>query len=321
VTTGDDSRRVRSAGPDQLKALLLALVIFGHTFSEGVSEDAAKWMLYGFHMPAFLFLSGWLLSAERLHARSLWHLVEHYWKRMLAAWLAVSILYLAVHQPESFDSLPRLVRDIAFTPEFHLWYVPTLFVAILLARVLTGRPGGRVALLVLSVAGYLLWRTPLSSLLPDIVERNLDDRYLGFLVWFVLGLYARNGWLKLPGRVLAVVLVVVGAALYATGFEARGWFSPLGFLALNVGFVALVPLMVRLLDRPLPVVGPALISVGRNSLWIYLLHPFVTDRFRSLDLTVPVERAAGVGLVIAILLAAYLLARARALLNRAPQRS
>lgn len=306
----------RSLGPDQLKALLLVLVVFGHTFSAGVPEDAGKWMLYGFHMPAFLFLSGWLLDARRLNSRPLWELVEHYWARMLGAWLAVSLLYLGLHSPGSFTSVPVLIRDLVFSPEFHLWYIPTLFGAVLLARLLTGSRGGRAAFLLISVGGFLLWRTPLSVLLPDVLERNLDGRYLGFLVWFALGLYARNGWMRLPTLWAAALLIVAGAALYGVAFDLRGWFTPVGFLLMNLGLVSLVPFALELLRRPLPLVGRSLGTIGRNSLWIYLLHPFVTELFRGLDLSVPVERITGALLTIAILACAVQLSRARSALRR-----
>jgi acyltransferase len=317
VSTGSDAvQTARRSGPDQLKALLLGLVIFGHTFSAGVPDDAAKWMLYGFHMPAFLFLSGWLLPAMRLQSRSTWELIRHYWSRMVAAWLGVSLLYLAVNQPESFGSFPRLVRDLFFRPEFHLWYVPALFGAVLVARLLIASPPGRIGLLAIAVGGYLLWRTPLDVLLPDVLIRNVDERYLGFLIWFVLGLYARNGWLQLPGRRLAASLILAGGLLYAVAFEFRGWYSPVGFLMLNLGLVSLVPWIVQRLDRPLPHLGRSLETVGRNSLWVYLLHPFVTDLFRDADLSVPVERVAGVALTVVILAVAAQFFRTTAALRR-----
>ena len=306
----------RALGPDQLKALLLVLVVFGHTFSAGVPEDAGKWMLYGFHMPAFLFLSGWLLDAGRLNSRPLWELVEHYWARMLGPWLAVSLLYLGLHSPGSFTSVPVLLRDLVFSPEFHLWYIPALFGAVLLARLLTASRGGRVAFLLIAAGGFLLWRTPLSVLLPNVLERNLDGRYLGFLIWFALGLAARNGWMRLPARWAPLAMIVAGAVLYALAFELRGWFTPLGFLLLNLGLVSLVPAAVERLRRPLPLLGRSLGTIGRNSLWIYLLHPFVTELFRALELSVPVERITGAMLTVAILACAVQLSRARSALRR-----
>ena len=44
-------------GIDRAKGLLMFLVIYGHTFSMGVDQDVTKWIIYGFHMPAFLYLS------------------------------------------------------------------------------------------------------------------------------------------------------------------------------------------------------------------------------------------------------------------------
>jgi fucose 4-O-acetylase-like acetyltransferase len=82
-------------GPDQLKGILMVLVIFGHTFWQGVGDSWTKWMIYGFHMPMFLFLSGYMISMARFGTRPWGELLRHYWKRMLAAWLVVSVLWLA----------------------------------------------------------------------------------------------------------------------------------------------------------------------------------------------------------------------------------
>ncbi len=96
VSVREASPSSRSAGPDQLKALLLILVIFGHTFAESIDESFTKWVIYGFHMPAFLFLSGYLLRTERLRERDYPQLLTDYSRRMIAPWLVVSVLWQAL---------------------------------------------------------------------------------------------------------------------------------------------------------------------------------------------------------------------------------
>jgi peptidoglycan/LPS O-acetylase OafA/YrhL len=176
-----------------------------------------------------------------------------------------------------------------------------LVVALTLSRALAGSRFGRMALLAIAFAGYLVWRTPLREALPDVLTSNLDDRYFGFLIFFVLGLFARNGWLALPGRRTAVLLVAAGGALYVLGYSESGWFSPLGFLLVNVGVIAFVPALLEALSTRLPVVGGALVGIGRNSLWIYLLHPFVTEPLRRLELSGGTGIALGAAVTVGIL--------------------
>ncbi len=291
----------RSPAPDQLKAILLVLVIFGHALSGRVTEDPLKWTLYGFHMPAFLFLSGYLIGAARFTARPWGELLRHYWRRMVAAWLAVSVLFLLLFERTAFSSPKEFLESVFLTPAFHLWYIPLLVLALALSRALGGTREGRIALLAIAVGGYLLWRTPLREALPTMLSGNLDDRYFGFLIFFVLGLFARNGWLPLPGPRLAVVLIGAGGALYVVGYSVSGWFSPLGFLLLNVGVVAFVPRLLSTLSNGVPVVGGALVAIGQQSLWIYLLHPFLTEPLRRLDVTGGLGVVLGAAVTLAIL--------------------
>lgn len=288
----------RSAGPDQLKAILIAFVIFGHTFVQPQVGDLGKWLIYGFHMPAFLFLSGYLLDARRLTSRPLSQLVAHYWRRMLAAWLAVSLVYLAVFDRGAYVTVPHLLRTLLLTPVWHLWYVPALFLAVLAAWVLSRNVPGRALLGVIALAGLVVFETPLGhQLLPVAVQADLDHRYLGYFVWFVLGLAVRNKWLRVPVYGWRLAAIVVGAAGWTLGFYGHDWMGDVGFIVLNLGAVLSVPTVLEWLSRPLPVIGGALTRIGKHSLWVYLLHPFITGPLQ-VPAAVPVLEQRAVGLFV-----------------------
>jgi len=271
----------RSAAPDQLKALLLVLVVFGHTYAEGVTDDFSKWVIYGFHMPAFLFLSGYLISAERLASRSPGQFLSHYARRMLIAWAVVSLAWLATFSADSFHSARRFIRDFVLKPEFHLWYIPALFVALLLAWALTRWRLGIAALGVIALLGYAAFESPIAGSLP--FTGRWDDRYLGYLVFFVLGLAVRNGWLTVPPAWIRLVALAAGAGLYLTAFwSPGGWRESVGFLVLNLGIGLSIPGLLARLVTPLGIAGTPLQLIGEYSLWVYLLHPFIT-RITQLD--------------------------------------
>jgi fucose 4-O-acetylase-like acetyltransferase len=274
--------RAHDLGPDQLKGILLVLVIFGHTFWQGVGESFAKWMIYGFHMPAFLFLSGYLIAWDRFGERSFGTLVRHYWRRMLAAWLVVSLLWNVWQTPEAFSSVRAFVHVMFLEPSFHLWYVPMLFGGLLLLRLLGGSVGGRSVLALVAVGGALLFQTPLRQVLPDVLVESVDARYLGYLVWFVLGVAVRNRWVPHVPLVAALAVAGVGLAARAWSYDHGGtWFVVLAFTVLSVGAALCVPAFREALRWPVPVVGAALAAIGRQSLYVYLLHPFVTNALRT----------------------------------------
>jgi acyltransferase len=294
----------RGAGPDQLKAILLTFVIFGHTFTQPQSGDLGKWLIYGFHIPAFLFLSGFLLDADRLQARSWRTLVAHYWRRMLAAWLVVSLLYLAVFDQGAYATVPHALRTLVLTPVWHLWYVPALFLAVLVTRLLCGSAGGRLTLGAIAVFGMLAFETPL-PLVPAVVHAHLDHRYLGYSGWFLLGFAIRNGWLRVPPVGWRVAAIVVGGCGWVFGFYGHAWAGDVGFIVLNVGAVLSVPAVLARLSSPVPVIGGALTRIGRYSLWVYLLHPFVTGPFQiPVDRPVIEQRVAGLLVTAGVLVTA-----------------
>jgi fucose 4-O-acetylase-like acetyltransferase len=313
------ARGGRSGGPDQVKALLLTLVIFGHTIPEGVSGSLTKWLIYGVHMPAFLFISGYLITRERLLDRSYPQFFLHYLRRMLLPWLVVALAWglsfgtFNLHRP--VHSLVYLV----VTPQWHLWYVPVLFAMLTLAWTAVRIPATTAILGGLAALGVLVWGTPLAAQLVPGADGLGDHRYFGYLIWFVLGLAMRNGALRLPSPAVRWGLATVGAVSYLAGFWLSPWVAALGFIALNAGLLLGLPSLLERLRRPLPGVGGYLSFVGRHSLWIYLLHPFVTMPVHNLNWPSTMERPLGV-LVTAAILAAlavvYLSARRSELRGR-----
>jgi fucose 4-O-acetylase-like acetyltransferase len=315
-----DHRTPRDLGPDQLKGILLVIVIFGHTFAQGVGESWTKWMIYGFHMPVFLFLSGYLIVWERFGARSPSTLVRHYWRRMLAAWLVVSLAWNAWTEPGSYSSVSAFVHVMFLEPSFHLWYVPMLFGSLLLLRLLGGSVGGRWALGGIAFAGVLLFQTPLREQLPAVVLEHVDARYAGYLVWFLLGVAVRNRWL--PRLPLPPVLLVtaVGLGLRAWTYDDREpWWAVAGFAVLSVGAAMCVPAARDALRSPVPLAGPALRAVGELSLYVYLLHPFVTHALRTPQLDWLRSMLLGGAVTISIVVAAWAWAAATELRARRPE--
>ncbi|GLY15583.1 acyltransferase [Kineosporia rhizophila] len=282
-------RRSRSAGPDQLKALLLVLVIFGHTFAERLDDSFTKWLIYGFHMPAFLFLSGYLLRAERLQERSYPELLTDYGRRMLLPWLAVSLLWAS-----TFGVFPtdlRAVAELFTAPQWHLWYVPVLFAMISLTWLAVRLPHPFLLLAGTAAVGWLIWGTPLAEQLPPQLDL-VDDRYFSYLVWFVAGFSARNTAALRPHPAL-LIPGLLAAAVYSYSYQGSDWLAAISFLVLNLCLVTIVPAALDELREPR---AGWLVFMGQQSLWVYLFHAFATEPLRDADLPTLVQRTAGLAL-------------------------
>lgn len=68
---------------DLLKGCLILLVIIGHIVLGHVHEQAVRYMIYSFHMPLFIGLSGYLINPEKLRQTPLIAFAIRYWWRVL----------------------------------------------------------------------------------------------------------------------------------------------------------------------------------------------------------------------------------------------
>jgi acyltransferase len=281
----------RTSGPDVLKGALMVLVVFGHTIPEGVGGSFTKWLIYGVHMPAFMFLSGYLVTVASLRRRTYPQFLRHYWRRMLLPWLVVSLVWGYTFGTFSRDHLLRSLLELVIRPQWHLWYVPVLFAILSLAWVAVRLRSPAVVLGTAAVIGTVVWATPLAhDLVGTPSDRLGDPHYFTFVVWFALGLALRNGTFRAAadGRAALTGIGVSGLVMYATAYwlggDAAGWAQSIGFLALNTALVILVvPWAVARLSRTVSD-DSFLAFAGRHSLWIYLLHPFATEPVHDLDL-------------------------------------
>lgn len=83
-------------------------------------------------MPAFFYISGYLLDIEKLNQTNFICLCKKYWHRMLrqwfVAWLIYSTYILYIRDEVCFISFIEQI----YTPYYHLWFIPSLFSCIVL---------------------------------------------------------------------------------------------------------------------------------------------------------------------------------------------
>ena len=105
---------------DNYKALLIILVIMGHFIQPCYENNTllytTKYLIYAFHMPAFIFISGYF-SRKPISVRKAI-------KKVLMPYVAFETIYYlyynyVIHKTADFD--------LAF-PKFSLWYLLALFV-------------------------------------------------------------------------------------------------------------------------------------------------------------------------------------------------
>lgn len=115
---------------DTIKGILILFVILGHLLSGGLNSSFLRYSIYSFHMPLFLFISGYLFHLEKSAQIGMKGLLRKYWKRMILEWIFAWSVYTSIVLYSNF-SFHNLMVKIVY-PFYHLWYVPGLFAMIII---------------------------------------------------------------------------------------------------------------------------------------------------------------------------------------------
>lgn len=199
---------------DNYKAFLIFLVLVGH-FIEPCHTNSPvlnilKWVIFSFHMPAFIFISGYFSKKEMPLERLLQKLAVPYFVFELLYYL----LYVFVIHKDTGLYLNR--------PKFSLWYLMALFFWRIATPYFRKIPGN---LFIAFTAGILIGFSHLGNFFSI-------PRTLFFYPFFLAGYYFREEWfvfLKKNGPKLFAGLAALTAALLAVTEGLNLKLSPLIF--------------------------------------------------------------------------------------------
>lgn len=125
---------VRNESIDVIKGFLIITVIVGHILLGTLDEKALRYFIYSFHMPSFFFISGYLLNLNELSQSTPRKLLSKYWQRLLFPW-AIALLVYSLYNSIEFFSINEFLNQLVH-PFYHLWYIPTLFVFIVITSII-----------------------------------------------------------------------------------------------------------------------------------------------------------------------------------------
>lgn len=291
--------RERSAFWDNLKGLLICLVVFGHYISQWAVDIPTSLanniysFIYLFHMPAFVLCAG-------------------YWSRTEAACSAKSItklilLYLG------FNTLMMLyfyfVHDVPvrlLTPYASNWFLLSLITWRLIVKHVVGIKGiVPFAVIVALLVGFWSEASNILSVSRSVaffsfflIGYKLDREKLGNFI------ERRPKWLMLVGWIVSIIaaagLFLVVRKLNFTDdmlsmqpYTAKREVAGRAFIFVTAA-LAIVAMFVVVPNKQIPL----LTKIGKNSLFIYLVHRYFAFLFSALF---PSDRYSRVYLIYAVL--------------------
>ncbi|WHO39193.1 acyltransferase family protein [Sphingobium sp. AP49] len=260
---------------DLLKGLLILLVMGGHAMELTHQQHLLLWIGAGFRMPLMIGISGYLLNVTRTRTAPFDDLMTRYGRRMLLPWGVAMLIYVLASGVQFSWELPL---DMLLRPPFHLWYVPALFLLILLTRLVPLSPllllaiGTPVSLVTMYAFGLDHGPVGGGLLAPD-------SRFLRYPVYFFFGMLVAER--SMPKRYLGIILLVGALGLF--------WWSDLYGTGDALGFVPARLLMCLALIALLPSLAATrfhfapINRIGRDSLFFYLWHPLVMGLLAIVD--------------------------------------
>lgn len=191
---------------DNYKTLLILLVVIGHFIEPCYDNNwlltGLKWLIVSFHMPAFIFISGYF-SKKDLPITVLI-------KKLLIPYVVYEVIYYLFYT----YVIQKETELYLLYPKFSLWYLLALFVWRLATPYIRKVPHH---FLLSVIAGLIIGCTHLPSNYLSI------PRILVFYPFFLAGMYCdrdtitklrnrRNQWLALGGALLCFAIVMLGFA-------------------------------------------------------------------------------------------------------------
>lgn len=216
---------------DNAKAVGIVLVVVGH--APGIGQAVSQ-TIYGFHMPLFFFISGFLLQSHRL-ALPLGGYLSSLWRTILVPYVfffAISYLYwLPTHETGSkatvysqyawYEPIYSLALGYGHT-NVVLWFFSCLAVTslayYLLRRVTTEK--GAFSVIALAAVLFILFRKPSWPRALWCI-----DVAVVALLFYAIGRWARDRVVLIKGitksRIVVIAIVAFTATVACTANNGR----------------------------------------------------------------------------------------------------
>jgi len=277
VETAIEKPREKLFDIERGKGIGILLVVYGHlvmfeTLGEQIWYRETKGAIYLFHMPLFMYLSGFVFFYTGAHLaveRNYREFVLKRFDRLILPFLALALVtvigkalashFVYVDQGVSglWNGIAAVISNAPQNPAISIWYLAVLFIYSIMTPILLKLLGGNVwALLTLALAAHFI----------PLPEDFYLARIFRYYVFFAFGMVASRhagAFLSYYSRYFFGFLVVFAVLLYF------GRSIPYSLLLCGM---ASIPVIHAFTTSSFFVRSDPLVWLGQNSMVIYLLN-------------------------------------------------
>lgn len=253
---------------DIAKALCIVLVVVGHYIPENspVWYECLNKLIYSFHMPLFMFASGFIYMATKKEGESYSKFLVKKLKRLMLPYVVVSVIVISIKMPTEKHALVEnpvtayAYIKMLYFPEagYFLWFIWALWWMFVIAPLFATK---QKRLLLLGAA-LLLYCIP-----PFLPEVFCFKQFQSMLVFFMLGAVCCD-WSKIATSVKipfwAVCLSFAALEYFYIRFDAC--YSVIPFVG-----IATIIYLSDIISRGAKKIN-GLLTISATSYIIYLFH-------------------------------------------------
>lgn len=273
---------------DNIKALLIILVVVGHMLSGytggNIIAKTLYYFIYLFHMPVFIFITGYF-SKNVDKSR------EHAFRNFLIPYLVFNSLYTILGH---FSLFNRYTSFRLFSPVWGMWFLLAVFIWRILLKDLIKI---RFILPLSFVIGIL------SGFSEEFASYLTLSRALTYLPFFLLGFYAKKEHIQkmkdFPKWMAYMMLFLFGVIAYLISefklFNAETLYfrkaysfakqevsvSVMGRIFIYFASIIILICLFNIFENRYTWYT----KIGKNSLTVYIIHLFVVNNLKRIDIS------------------------------------
>lgn len=265
---------------DNYKVLLIYLVVLGHFVSPSLHETAfleeVKWFIFAFHMPAFMFVSGFFSKKSKSIATLI--------QKLIVPYLIFEFLYFGVYMIIGKETKLSLLY-----PKFTLWYLFALFMFKIAGGIILRLKLPAVLIMAGAILFSLVWG--FSSYKGNFLT---NQRAVYFFPFYLLGMYMNNeqvqklrtsvikkiSWIVISLFILFLILDPIHKQLSITTIYGKSSYEELGIepffgillkiICYAFGFILTLAFLSILSDKK-----TKFSWIGTNTMPVYLFHGLI----------------------------------------------